>query len=998
MIRRYLYVFMAFIILVGLVPVTSSAASLDYWKEKFGLFDTDRTFVDISHCNGTYFAGTYEGQVYSSTDGVTWDYSDVRIKVENTACGNDLVVAVSKDGAFEVSSNGTDWEMALNNITLYTNFGGQGNQYRITRTVSFENGTFIATGDNGSMITSTDGTKWVNRSSGTDKVLAGATYGSGKYVVVGHYGTILTSVDLASWTSRTSGTTSHLSDVIFENGKFVAVGADGMILTSPDGLTWSRQTSPSMARLSGIAYGESTFLVVGSDGTILTSSDGISWTARLSGLKIGYYLSDAVYANGMFTIAGSGTMLQNYDPIYFVRYYRNGSTGGTLPVQNNQYKLGDSVTVPGNVGNLVRPGYTFVGWTTKGGTKTYVPGETFLMGPQTVEWFEQWTESPRYTVTYNGIDSTGGTVPVDANTYWESASVTVAGNTGNLTKPGYDLVSWNTAADGNGMSYAPGATFPMGTANMSLFPQWAKTYTVTYSGNGSTGGTAPGGNHAYVPDNVVTVPVNTGNYVRPSYTFANWNTAADGSGTIYAPGATFNMGAENMTLYAQWTDNPRYTVTYDGNGSTGGTVPIDVGTYEEKESVDILWNSGGLVRPGYFFDHWNMSPDGSHRAYLENDTLKIGNENVTLYAFWEENPRYTVRYDDNGSTSGSSPAVDQYEENTWVTVAGNTRNLVRTGNTFTGWNTKADGSGTSYAGGATFRLGAAHMTLYAQWTVNPPGDKPVDPPVDKPVEVPVDKPVEVPVDRPVDPLVDKPAVDLPVDKPVDSPVNSPSTPTPTPITVEFTVITGDTVESIETKVQGALSDEIPVIAPTDKEGHWAEKTMDVFIKLGVLQGYGDQSVKPDADITRAEFAAILSRVFDISGGTANPGMGDVGDHWAKEAIEQLTAAGVLTGYEDGSFKPNRTISLEEMISVISRIVNLSSPEGSTAVPTEAFPDASNSFAKAALIEATRLGLIDDKDANKMDPKSKATRAEALLMILKVLNLNPDVKTLLDKLN
>ncbi len=60
--------------------------------------------------------------------------------------------------------------------------------------------------------------------------------------------------------------------------------------------------------------------------------------------------------------------------------------------------------------------------------------------------------------------------------------------------------------------------------------------------------------------------------------------------------------------------------------------------------------------------------------------------------------------------------------------------------------------------------------------------------------------------------------------------------------------------------------------------------MDVFLKLGVLQGYGDNTIKPDADIRRAGFATILSKVFDITSGNANPVIGDFGDHWAKKAI------------------------------------------------------------------------------------------------------------------
>jgi uncharacterized repeat protein (TIGR02543 family) len=85
-----------------------------------------------------------------------------------------------------------------------------------------------------------------------------------------------------------------------------------------------------------------------------------------------------------------------------------------------------------------------------------------------------WCKGSRgYTVTYSGNTSTGGTVPVDAGTYIAGATVTVLGNTGNLAKTGFTFGGWNTAADGSGTSYAPAATFTMGSANVTLYAKWS---------------------------------------------------------------------------------------------------------------------------------------------------------------------------------------------------------------------------------------------------------------------------------------------------------------------------------------------------------------------------------------------------------------------------------------------------------------------------------------------------------------------------------------------
>ncbi len=101
----------------------------------------------------------------------------------------------------------------------------------------------------------------------------------------------------------------------------------------------------------------------------------------------------------------------------------------------------------------------------------------------------------------------------------------------------------------------------MGSSNITLYAQWtANTYSLSYDGNGSTGGSVPGGsNQAY--NTTVTVSGNTGSLVKTGYTFAGWNTEANGSGTSYDAGNALTMGSSNITLYAQWTANT-YSLSY----------------------------------------------------------------------------------------------------------------------------------------------------------------------------------------------------------------------------------------------------------------------------------------------------------------------------------------------------------------------------------------------------------------------------------------------------
>ncbi len=105
-----------------------------------------------------------------------------------------------------------------------------------------------------------------------------------------------------------------------------------------------------------------------------------------------------------------------------------------------------------------------------------------------------------------------------------------------------------------GPNFTPtGLSSPVYESSGIVYPGGgASTYSVTYAGNGATGGSVPVDSGEYAENDTATVLGNTGSLVRPGYSFNGWNTAANGSGTAYAPGATFSMPAENVTLYAVW--------------------------------------------------------------------------------------------------------------------------------------------------------------------------------------------------------------------------------------------------------------------------------------------------------------------------------------------------------------------------------------------------------------------------------------------------------------
>lgn len=147
-------------------------------------------------------------------------------------------------------------------------------------------------------------------------------------------------------------------------------------------------------------------------------------------------------------------------------------------------------------------------------------------------------------------------------------------------------------------------------------------FRVFYDGNGNTGGSVPVDTNGYEPGAMASPMSNTGNLTRRGYTFAGWNMKADGSGASPEAGLKFEIGTENVTLYAEWEENPSFTLAYDGNGATKGDVPDTVRQYRTGELIAVAGNDGDLAMTGFTFIGWNTGKDGSGNGYGENDSLE----------------------------------------------------------------------------------------------------------------------------------------------------------------------------------------------------------------------------------------------------------------------------------------------------------------------------------------------------------------------------------------
>ena len=449
---------------------------------------------------------------------------------------------------------------------------------------------------------------------------------------------------------------------------------------------------------------------------------------------------------------------------YTVSYNANGGTGAP----GNQTKTyGTDLTLSSTV--PTRTGYTFTSWNTKadGSGTSYAKGAKYTSNASVV-LYAQWKQN-----VYNPsgvLDSVSGGVQSISIKGWafdrddlskalsihvyiggpagSSAAAFVGGLTANKyredvakTYPGVGDYhgyegTFPTSKTGTQTVYVyainvgSGANVLLGTKTVTIEP-----YTIMYNANGGTG--APGNQtKTYGTDLTLssTVPTRTG------YTFTSWNTKADGSGTSYAKGAKYTSNA-SVVLYAQWKQNV-YNPSGVLDSVSGGVQSISIKGWafdrddlSKALSIHVYIGGpagssaaafvGGLTANKYREDVAKTYPGvGDYHGYEGTfPTSKTGTQTVYVYAINVGSGAnvllgtktvtiepYTIMYNANGGTGAPGNQTKTYGNDLTLSSTVPTR----TGYTFTSWNTKADGTGTSYAAGAKY-IANESVTLYAQW-------------------------------------------------------------------------------------------------------------------------------------------------------------------------------------------------------------------------------------------------------------------------------------------
>jgi uncharacterized repeat protein (TIGR02543 family) len=412
-----------------------------------------------------------------------------------------------------------------------------------------------------------------------------------------------------------------------------------------------------------------------------TANTGYTFTGWADSASLGSSRTDA-------GVTGAITYTANFTKNTYSLTYTAG-TGGSITSGSASQSVehgsnGSAVTVTPSTG------YRFVKWSDESVSNSRTDSNvTQSLSVNAI--FELLTFSVTYVVGSNGVLTGSATQTVSYGS--DGTSITVTANSG------YTFSKWNeddsTSRTRSELNVTANKTF---TAIYTL-----NTYTITFDTNGGVYlDTTQSKNvtlafNVNALDNVPSVPTYTG------YSLVGWATSSSAVSAL----ATYPVPAESKTLYAVWSPNPVYTVTFNSNYGTATT-------RTQSSSSSVALASNAFTRDGYSFGGWSTaSGDGKAIVYSDGATYAFSSD-ITIYAQWTADAptTYTITYATNNSDGGTAPA--NTTGNGSVTLRSNSGNLTRSGYTFGGWNTATGCTGTNYSAGGSFNL-TSSVTLYPCW-------------------------------------------------------------------------------------------------------------------------------------------------------------------------------------------------------------------------------------------------------------------------------------------
>ena len=401
-------------------------------------------------------------------------------------------------------------------------------------------------------------------------------------------------------------------------------------------------------------------------------------------------ITDAHSKKCTITLSGTATL-----PTYTVTWDVDGTK------TTEEYTVGATINKPKDP---TKTGYTFAGWDSE------VPA---TMPEENLTFIATWTVNS-HTVTWKANGGNWGGNDADKIVSYDYGQTIT--KVADPTRTGYTFDGWH-----NGTSIVtPETTMP--DDDLTYTAQWSpNSITITWNANG--GSVSPeSSNYTYNGDPVV-LPEPT----RDGYTFLGWFTSANGGDKINDVGKD-NKPTSDVEYFAQWEMNT-YKVTYGVVGSANGTIALnDENPVIDNQNEQDLEHGSKLkftAKPadgyrilepqGWFSDEAGTKSLGHGTSY--SYTINSLTAPATVFVQFEKIPAsiFMVTFNANGGEG----TMNGQEFTQDVTQNLTTNTFTRTGYTFSGWNTQADGRGTPYKDEHSVTLTTAGLTLYAQWTANP---------------------------------------------------------------------------------------------------------------------------------------------------------------------------------------------------------------------------------------------------------------------------------------
>lgn len=188
---------------------------------------------------------------------------------------------------------------------------------------------------------------------------------------------------------------------------------------------------------------------------------------------------------------------------------------------------------------------------------------------------------------------------------------------------------------------------------------------------------------------------------------------------------------------------------------------------------------------------------------------------------------------------------------------------------------------------------------------------------------------------------------------------------------------------INTPTSTAIVETKAQIAFSDIEGHWAKSWIEKAVKLGFVSGYEDGSFKPDRTITRAEFSKLLNNALNTEK-KAKLTFSDVtSKEWFYEEVQKSVASGFFGGYENNTFRPNNPIKREEVAKVVSSAITTGEADGEGATNLTDYSTIQE-WAKSSVNAVYNKGYILGYPEGVYRPAKALTRAEAVKIIYEII--------------